>query len=417
MRIVQLSASNIKRLVAVEIAPDGQTVVLTGKNGAGKSSVLDSIMYALAGSKSVPDKPIREGEDRGEVTVSLDSGLVITRTFTAAGGGLRITDGDSIKRSPQAILDKLTGHLTFDPLGFLRMQPAKQAAMLREVAGVDTSDLDEQYAAIYQERTIRNREIKQQQAVLETLPEHADVGTAEVSLSDLLRQLEAANAQHDEVRRLAREAEDAEAVVIGIERELESLASRIAELKATMDETQHKLLEARRRQSIADGAFQNARDVDTQAIQQQINEAEARNKLIRENKARANHAERLQALQAESDKLTEGLKSLADARAERLAQADWPVDGLGYDDDGLTWRGLPFDQASSAEQLRVACAMAAAGNPELRIILIRDGSLLDDDSMAALEQHAAEHDLQVWIERVDDDRPGAIVIEDGQVRG
>ena len=38
MKIVRLTAENIKRLVAVEITPDGNVVQITGKNGAGKTS-------------------------------------------------------------------------------------------------------------------------------------------------------------------------------------------------------------------------------------------------------------------------------------------------------------------------------------------------------------------------------------------
>ena len=47
MKIVKLTAENFKRLEAVEITPDGNTVLISGRNGQGKSSVLDSILAAL----------------------------------------------------------------------------------------------------------------------------------------------------------------------------------------------------------------------------------------------------------------------------------------------------------------------------------------------------------------------------------
>ena len=59
--------------------------------------------------------------------------------------------------------------------------------------------------------------------------------------------------------------------------------------------------------------------------------------------------------------------------------------------------------------------MAMALNPELRVIRILDGSLLDRDNLALIAEAAAEHDYQVWIERVSDDSPTAVVIEDGEV--
>ena len=59
-RIVSLTAENVKRISAVHIVPgDGGVVLIGGRNAQGKSSVLDSIMYALGGASAIPDEPIR----------------------------------------------------------------------------------------------------------------------------------------------------------------------------------------------------------------------------------------------------------------------------------------------------------------------------------------------------------------------
>jgi len=81
----------------------------------------------------------------------------------------------------------------------------------------------------------------------------------------------------------------------------------------------------------------------------------------------------------------------------------------------VTYGGIPFDQASSSEQLRVSMSIAMAANPKLRVIRIQDGSLLDDNSMAAIAETAKANDYQIWIERVDDSGKVGIVIEDGRV--
>jgi hypothetical protein len=78
--------------------------------------------------------------------------------------------------------------------------------------------------------------------------------------------------------------------------------------------------------------------------------------------------------------------------------------------------GIPFKQASGAEQLRASLAMAIALNPKLRVIRIADGSLLDSDNLALVEAAARENDFQVWIEMVGDGDGRGIVIEDGEVR-
>jgi hypothetical protein len=105
-----------------------------------------------------------------------------------------------------------------------------------------------------------------------------------------------------------------------------------------------------------------------------------------------------------------------EAKDQAIASAKMPVDGLSFGEDGVLLNGVPFEQASDAEQLRASVAIAAAMNPKLRVIRIRDGSLLDDDAMQALAAMAAERDLQIWIERVGEHvNTFGVVIRDGAV--
>lgn len=60
MKIIKFRADNVKRLTAVEITPDGNMVQITGKNGQGKTSVLDAIWWALGGKENIQGQPIRK---------------------------------------------------------------------------------------------------------------------------------------------------------------------------------------------------------------------------------------------------------------------------------------------------------------------------------------------------------------------
>ena len=51
--------------------------------------------------------------------------------------------------------------------------------------------------------------------------------------------------------------------------------------------------------------------------------------------------------------------------------------------------------------------------PDASVVLVKDGSLLDQDSMAAIEQIAQAHGMQVWIERVESGE--GFTIEDGEI--
>src|SRR5215471_19032051 len=47
LRVMKLQIQNIKRVKAIEIIPEGNMVVLSGRNGAGKTTCGDSLFYAL----------------------------------------------------------------------------------------------------------------------------------------------------------------------------------------------------------------------------------------------------------------------------------------------------------------------------------------------------------------------------------
>ena len=57
-----------------------------------------------------------------------------------------------------------------------------------------------------------------------------------------------------------------------------------------------------------------------------------------------------------------------------------------------------------------------AGDPELKFLLIRDGSLLDDEGLAILEQMAHENSYQILMERVDTSGKVGIFMEDGTIK-
>ena len=119
--------------------------------------------------------------------------------------------------------------------------------------------------------------------------------------------------------------------------------------------------------------------------------------------------------EASAEQYDNGIKEIDSRKVKLLQEADLPVPGLGVDDEGVTFNGVPFIQASAAERLRVSVAMAMAANPEVRVICIKDASLLDADSRKLLADMAAEHDYQIWYEVVGDGGPTGIVIEDGEV--
>ena len=155
--------------------------------------------------------------------------------------------------------------------------------------------------------------------------------------------------------------------------------------------------------------------MDEEAIREQISNAETVNAHVARNSARTTLLEQLEAAEIETRSLTTRIGDAAAAKAQKLAEAKLPVEGLTFDEAGVSLATLPFDQASDAERLRVSVAMGIALNPKLRVMLIRDGSLLDAANLELIKKMAEEHNMQIWIERVGSGPEVSVLIEDGTV--
>ena len=164
MKILALDVQNIKKIKAVHIEPKGSTVILGGRNEQGKSSTLDAIMMALAGGRSIPTMPVREGAESGRVEIDLGD-VIVTKTIRpdrkfSLSVEMKMADGGTAKiSSAQAWLDAKIGELSFDPLEFLKKSPKDQADTLRALVGIDTTAIDADRAEAYQDRTAVNRDI------------------------------------------------------------------------------------------------------------------------------------------------------------------------------------------------------------------------------------------------------------------
>jgi hypothetical protein len=156
--------------------------------------------------------------------------------------------------------------------------------------------------------------------------------------------------------------------------------------------------------------------VDLEAIDAQVESAEEINAAVRRHKEGERVRAELEQWTQSAAELSAAIEEVDRKKATGLAAAKFPIANLGFDESGVTYQGVPFKQASSAEQLRVSLAMAIALNPKLRVIRIADGSLLDADNLALVESIAREHDFQVWIEMVGDGDGRGIIIEDGEVK-
>jgi DNA repair exonuclease SbcCD ATPase subunit len=413
MQIIQLTAENVKRLQAVKIEPNGKPlVVIGGKNGNGKTSVLDSIEMALGGGATLPPMAVRKGQKAARIVLTMDEDYVIERRIDAGGKTsleVRAKNGAKYPK-PQALLDSFCAKFSFDPLKFAGMKPAEQVELLRKVTGLDFAEIDNARAIAYDNRAGVNRTIKEIEGQLAGLPEHPDAPAAEVSVAALADEMNTASARNAAKERLKSDWDRAANAVTGWRAEVEKAERELVDLR-------EKVIQAEEHLEAAAAAFEAAPDGgDLTPIRERMAEAEGINRRVRANQSRKELAARLEAAKALSKQFTEGIDGLDEQKRALLAAAAFPVPGLSIDEETVTVDGIPFEQLSGALQLRVSVAMGLALNPTVKVLLIRDGSLLDEENLGMVAEMAAEAGAQVWLERVGAGQEVAIVLEDGTVK-
>jgi len=124
----------------------------------------------------------------------------------------------------------------------------------------------------------------------------------------------------------------------------------------------------------------------------------------------------LKAEEAASEDLSDQLQANTKRKREAIQKAQYPIAGLSLSDEHVTYNGIPFEQLSGAETLKVSMAVAMAVNPKLRVIRIKDGSLLDSKNLAIIDKMAGDNNFQIWMESVDETGEIGIVIEAGAVK-
>lgn len=436
MKIIELKAENIKKLKAIEIKPSGNTIIISGKNAHGKSSVLDSIWLAVGGAEAMNETPkvIREGETSAMVQLDLGE-LTVTRKWTANDKSyltVENKDGATFK-SPQAILDKLIGSLSFDPLAFTHMDDRKQRETLLGMVkiDIDLAKWEVERKAKYEERTLINKRLSELKGQLAGIPDTApDVPDEEISISSVMDEMESARAQKEQnnLKRLEflhRETNidnlemNRDSLIADIddqEQRIEAMVADLKNMKSRKANIDDEIIEELKVFNSLSHKVKNLIDPDMSIFTEKAKQIEDINRAVREKQKRRKIELEIPLAEEVSRGYSENLDILESKKSLAIQCAKFPIDGLAFDDTGVTYFDIPFSQCSTAERLRVSLAMAMAMNPKLKVLRIMDGSLLDSQNMAVIQEMVAANDYQCWIERISENAGCGIYIEDGEIK-
>jgi hypothetical protein len=381
--------------------------------------VIDAIEVALRGKKALPKRPVRTGAKNAKIAAELDNGIRIERTISADGkASLRLLSEDGAAySSPQRMLDALVGELSFDPLEFARLDGKARVRALREVAKLDFEELNRERENAYYARTAVNRETKRLESQAQRIERPKGKAPERVSVREIVDELAQSQSDHTEATQAEGKAANARDLLDQIRKQADCLTIEIADKQAELEKLKIRVAKGEKATHELEQAAEEARAnlPDLAEIRSRLEAAEETNRAADEAERWEAASKQAKASQKAADDLTARIDAIDREKEQAIADAKLPIDGLSWTDEGVIFRGLPFEQASSAEQLRASVAIALAMNPTLPVLLVRDGSLLDEEGLAILAEMAAESGAQIWIERVGKKGDVGIVIEDGEI--
>jgi predicted ATP-dependent endonuclease of OLD family len=404
IKINKLEIENVKRVKAVQVEPSktGLTVI-GGNNNQGKTSVLDSIAWALGGKKYQPSNAQREGSvNPPSLKVELSNGLIVERK--GKNSDLKVLD-PSGNKAGQALLDSFVEEFALNLPKFMDSTNKDKARTLLEIIGVGDKlfELDNQEQKLYQERLAIGKIADSKKKYADELPKHDGVPEELVSASDLIKQQQdilSRNAEKDRKRKN----------LAFLESENIRIKEIIADYQSQLETNENDLLEARK-------TALDLHDESTVELETNIASVDELNAKIRTNLDKEKAEQEAEYYGQQYTDLDQQIKMVRKERMELLDGADLPLPGLSVVEGELVYNGQQWDNMSGSEQLRVATAIVRKLKPECGFVLIDKLEQMDLDTMNEFGKWLEQEDLQAIATRVSNGEECQLIIEDGYVVG
>lgn len=400
IKINKLEIENVKRVKAVSLEPtqNGLTVI-GGRNGQGKTSILDSIAWALGGNKYKPSQPHREGSVLPpNLQISLSNGLEIKRD--GKNSDLKVID-PSGQKAGQKLLDSFVEEFALNLPKFMESSNADKAKTLLQIIGVGDklAELEKKEQELYNERLVIGRVADQKKKFAAEMTYFQEAPKELISVSELIQEQQAILAKNAENERLRGQRDSLKQQ----QAHLDSEIARLIEEKAKVDQ----------QLEIAEKDALDLHDESTEQLEYSISNTEEINRKVRANLDKEKAEQDAQFEKEKYDNLSAQIDRIRLDKNQLLEDADLPLPGLSVAEGELLYKGQRWDNMSGAEQLKVSTAIVRKLNPECGFILIDKLEQMDLDTLKEFGQWLEQEQLQAIATRVSTGDECSIIISDG----
>lgn len=410
IKIASLTTENVKRVKSVHIepSPNGLTII-GGNNNNGKTSILDSIAWALGGNKYRPSKAQREGSVvPPTINLKLSNGLIVERK--GKNSDLKVTDPTGNKAG-QNLLDSFVEELAINLPKFINSSDKEKANTLLEIIGVGQQlyELECQEKEKYNMRRSIGQIADQKEKFAKEQPFYPEAPKTLVSITDLITQQQDILAKNGENQR-KRDMTDQ------LHRQATQLMAEIERQEDTLARLKEQYQSVLRDYDVAQKTSEQLQDESTEELEESIANIESINIKVRANLDREKAEQDAAEYRTQYSSLTTEIESLRKQRMDLLQNADLPLDGLSVEDGELLYNGQRWDNMSGSQQLMVSTAIVRKLKPECGFVLIDKLEQMDMQTLNEFGAWLEQEGLQAIATRVSTGDECSIIIEDGYVK-
>ena len=417
IKINKLEIENVKRIKAVKIEPtaNGLTIV-GGNNNQGKTSVLDSIAWALGGEKYRPSKAQRDGSTiPPTLHIVMSNGLVVERK--GKNSSLKVTD-PSGNKGGQQLLNEFVEQLALDLPKFMESSGREKAQTLLKIIGVgDQLDvLDKKEKELYNSRLAIGRIADQKKKFANEQPYFPDAPKEMVSPSELIRQQQEILARNGENQRKRDRLNEITMNKHRVFDDIGRLDEQIATLQKQKEQLTEEYNQAVRDEETARKTVMELQDESTAELEASLANIEEINRKVRANLDKDKAEEDALDYQNQYAALTEEINQTRQAKSDLLQSAELPLPDLSVQDGELVYKGQQWDNMSGSDRLKVSTAIVRKLNPKCGFVLLDKLEQMDRETLNEFGQWLEQEGLQAIATRVSTGDECSIIIEDGYVK-
>lgn len=400
MKINRLEIENVKRIKAVKLEPaENGLTIIGGNNNQGKTSVLDSIAWALGGDRYRPSQATREGSVIPPyLHIVMNNGLVVERK--GKNSDLKVTD-PSGKKAGQQLLNEFVNQLALDLPRFMNANGKEKAQTLLQIIGVGDrlTQLEQEEKQLYNERLAIGRIADQKKKYANEQTYYPDAPREIISAADLIRKQQTILAKNGENQRKRENLHR-------LEQEYQQVTEEMARLLKRQTALEEDLWTARK-------SAQDLTDESTEELEASITQIDEINRRVRANLDKEKAEEDARDYAEQYDRLTGEINRVREAQTELLNQAELPLPGLSVQDGELVYQGQKWDNMSGSDQLKVATAIVRKLNPQCGFVLLDKLEQMDARTLKEFGAWLEQEGLQAIATRVSTGGECSIIIEDG----